>query len=337
KMKRISDEDYMKMTSNCAEFISKRTYSMRALSSEEAEFPIAYNILVHKDTELFERLLRAIYQPQNSYCIHVDANSAEDFQTVIQKIAGCFPNVFIASKLEHVVYAGFSRLQADINCMKDHLERGVKWKYLLNLAGQAFPLKTNAEMVKILKIYNGVNDIEGIYGARVHRSRFENEYLEVNKKTLKKTGAKNPQPPHDIDIVRGSAYGVFSREFVHYIITDAYAIDLLKWSEKTYSPDEHYWATLHHTYTNPHMDVPGSYSGNLVRESPSLMLIIFFTGNPNKKPWLACYGMWKRGVCIFGAADLPDLRDRHEMFCNKFFLDVQPVALDCLEAWIQHK
>ena len=71
------------------------------------------------------------------------------------------------------------------------------------------------------------------------------------------------EPPHDIDIVRGSAYGIFSRKFVEFILNDQRAKDLLEWSRDTYSPDEHYWATLHHTYSNPHLHTPGGYSGVL--------------------------------------------------------------------------
>ena len=33
-------------------------------------------------------------------------------------------------------------------------------------------------MVRVLKIYNGANDIEGIHGRRVLKSRFQNEWLE---------------------------------------------------------------------------------------------------------------------------------------------------------------
>lgn len=36
-----------------------------------------------------------------------------------------------------------------------------KWKYLINLTGQEFPLKTNKELVKILTAYKGANDILG--------------------------------------------------------------------------------------------------------------------------------------------------------------------------------
>ena len=119
-----------------------------------------------------ERLLRAIYRPQNVYCIHIDLHSPGGVHVGMLSLVRCFPNVFIASKLEYVVYGGFSRLQADINCMRDHVKKNDRWRYLINLAGEAFPLRTNAEIVKILKIYNGANDIEGTYGIRIRRIRY---------------------------------------------------------------------------------------------------------------------------------------------------------------------
>ena len=54
---------------------------------------------------------------------------------------------------------------------------------------------------------------------------------------------------------------MFSRAFVEFLLTDKKAQHLLDWSRTTYSPDEHYWATLHHTYSNPHIKSPGSYTG----------------------------------------------------------------------------
>ena len=69
-----------------------------------------------------------------------------------------------------------------------------------------------------------------------------------------------------------------------------------------------------------------------------------------KKPWLAGYAAWGRkdvdpclgghfvhGVCIFGIKDLPQLVGRRELFANKFHLDFQPLALDCLEEWLYNR
>lgn len=258
------DVFFLNATRDCDAFKMRRGYHLRPISQEEADFPLAFNLLVHTKLEQVEDMLRAIYRPQNLYCIHIDAKASKEFTSAVQAISGCFDNVFVASRLEVLTWGGYNRLQADINCMNDHINRTVPWKYLINTAGLAYPLKTIEEMVKVLKIYNGANDIEGIYGARVIKSRFEKEWIEVpSEGTVKATGKRNPKPPHEIDIVRGSAYGIFSRKFVEFILEDQRAVDLREWSKRTWSPDELYWATLHHTHSNPHLHTPGGFSGKV--------------------------------------------------------------------------
>ncbi len=245
----------------------------------------------------------------------------------------CFDNVFIASKLETVVYAGISRLQADINCMTDLLGKNVKWKYLINLVGQVFPLKTNRELVSILKIYNGANDIEGLPLWKRIKTRYMKKYVETikpNIKKVQKTNHTNGPAPHDLTIVKGSAYGVFSREMMSYVLNDPVPQDLLEWSRTAYSPDEHYWATLNHLWHNPLLKTPGGY-----------------TGLPDRKPWVAMYASWDpinpchgkrvRGVCVFGIGDLPQLMARKELFANKFYMDYEYLTMDCLEEWLHNK
>lgn len=265
-----TEEEFIRMTSNCDNFKQKYNYLAEPFSEEEKDFPLAFNILAHRDVAQIELLLRTLYAPQNSYCIHIDAKASKGVHDAIKSLAKCFSNVFIASKLERIVYAGISRLNADLNCMKDHLQSPIKWKYLLNMAAQAYPLKTNREMVQILKIYNGSNDIEGLYGRTYLNFRYVNEwkesYLDTNHPRLEKTGRLHRSLPHNLGFVKGSAYGIFSRDFVDYVINDRVAIDLLDWSVNTWSPDEHYWAILHHTYSNPHIHPPGSYSGWLDSE-----------------------------------------------------------------------
>ena len=36
-------------------------------------------------------------------------------------------------------------------------------------------------------------------------------------------------------------------------------------------------------------------------------------------------------VCIWSVGDLPLLRTRPELFTNKFYLDYEPLAYDCME------
>jgi len=44
-----------------------------------------------------------------------------------------------------------------------------------------------------------------------------------------------------------------------------------------------------------------------------------------------CRGKRVRSVCVLGIGDLPLLAKRPELFANKFHLDFEPTALDCLE------
>jgi len=51
--------------------------------------------------------------------------------------------------------------------MRDHVTRGSNWHYVINTAGEAYPLRSQKEMINILRLYNGSNDIEGIYGEKL--------------------------------------------------------------------------------------------------------------------------------------------------------------------------
>ncbi len=152
---------YIKTASDCGTFKRTRQYIPQPLNDEEAGFPIAFSIVMYKDVEHVERLLRAIYRPQNYYCIHVDAKSPEETYMAMKTIAVCFDNVVMAPRV-YVEWGEVSVLDAELVCM-EKLLKFPKWTYLLNLAGQEWPLKTNWELVKILKAYNGANDIETTY------------------------------------------------------------------------------------------------------------------------------------------------------------------------------
>lgn len=249
----LPEENFVFDKSMCKLFRDLRGYDTYKITNFEKKFPIAYSILTYNNIEQFERLLKAIYRPHNVYCIHIDAKSPPIFHQAVKSIVQCFDNVFVASKLERIIYAGFSRLKADINCMYDlvnpnydhpaHTGKNLtqNWKYVLNLASSEFPLRTNYELAKILHMFNGANDIEVMtnfpsirvqYSWKPKRSsNSSNDYM-VRTKRL-----KSPIP-HNYTIVKGLAYCSFSRKFVEYALSNTYAKNLLKWSEDTYSPDE---------------------------------------------------------------------------------------------------
>ena len=71
----------------------------------------------------FELLLRAIYRPNNIHCVHVDRKSPQKFKDDVAKIVRCLPNAFVASDAVELIYTHYSRVEADLVCMKQLIER----------------------------------------------------------------------------------------------------------------------------------------------------------------------------------------------------------------------
>jgi len=154
-------EDYIKMTQNCPHFVLERGYITDYLTDLERDFPIAFSLLMFKDVEQAERLLRAIYRSQNFYCIHVDAKSDDSIYSAMQGVASCFENVHVLTTRVDVQWGYFSVLEPELLCMEHLWNRSAAWRYFINLTGQEFPLRTNYELVRILQAYKGANDVSG--------------------------------------------------------------------------------------------------------------------------------------------------------------------------------
>ena len=156
----ITDRDYLDLTSNCDAFLKQRHYHDYEITTEEKDFPLAFSIVMHENVEQMERLLHAIYRPHNVYCVHLDAKASDSLHQAVHGISGCFSNVIIPEHPIKVEWSEFSLLEAELVCLQE-LWKYKHWKYFINLTGREYPLKTNLELVQILKAYDGANDIDG--------------------------------------------------------------------------------------------------------------------------------------------------------------------------------
>ncbi|XP_046338983.2 beta-1,3-galactosyl-O-glycosyl-glycoprotein beta-1,6-N-acetylglucosaminyltransferase-like [Haliotis rufescens] len=312
--------DYTLATRSCKDFVRNRGYIINS-NPEETGFPIAFSIVMYKDVEQVERLLRAIYRPSNIYCIHMDGKTAVQVQLQMKSIVTCFPNVFFSSTQINVKWGGFSVLEAELVCMKDLLKYP-GWTYFINLTGQEFPLKTNLEIVRVLKIMNGANSVDA----------------NNQRRWMQRRWAKAFPPPHGIHPYKGNVHVVVSRGFVDYAINDPVAQNFTDWLKRTKVPDETFFGTLNN---NPKLRVPGS---SLDRISTDYDLKPYIARFKNWGPqwgeksfdW-PCKGKRVRSICIFGVGDLPLLSSRRELFANKFHIDYQPQTYDCMDEWIRNR
>lgn len=331
-----SDISLITLTSDCPAFIRLRGYDGMCPSEVEKGFPLAYSIVVHKYAWMVERLLRAVYSPNNVYCIHYDRKSSYNFILAMEGLARCLPNVFIVSKQELVHYASISRLKADLNCLSDLQRSEVKWKYVINLCGQDFPLRTNMELVSELKSLNGSNMLETTRPTEFKKERFtfhHEQRSNFDYQVPVKTKLKKSPPPRGIVMFTGNAYFVLSRQFVDYIHQSDAVRDFLVWSEDTYSPDEHFWATL--------VRMPG-VPGGVPRSAPDITDLMSKTRlvkweYHEDSLYPRCSGTHIRSVCIYGAAELRWLLGYGHWFANKFSTNIDPIVIQCLEEKLEEK
>ncbi|NXG50282.1 GCNT3 acetylglucosaminyltransferase, partial [Psilopogon haemacephalus] len=333
----LTPGEYLNMTRDCRSFKETRRFIEFPLSQEEAEFPIAYSMVIHDKIEMFERLLRSLYAPQNVYCIHIDSKAPAAFHEAVRAIVACFPNVFVASRLEKVVYASWSRLQADLNCMQDLLQSPVPWHYFLNTCGTDFPIKTNAEIIRTLKVLQGQNSMESEKPSDIKRERWQ--YHHEVAESISRTATKKEPPPHNYPMFTGNAYILVTRAFVQHIFENPTAQKFLEWAKDTYSPDEHVWATL-----NRMPGVPGATPQNdkfQLSDMNALSRLVkwqYIEGDTSKgAPYPPCTGRHQRAVCIYGAGDVSWMLQQHHLLANKFDPQVDDAAIQCLEEHLRHK
>ncbi|CAL8293994.1 unnamed protein product [Boreogadus saida] len=296
------------VTKDCKAYVRRRGFIPAPLSVEEQNFPIAYSMVIHEKVEMFERLLRAIYHPQNIYCVHVDKKSSQDF-----------------------LHA------ADLNCMKDLLHKPVQWKYLLNTCGADLPIKTNAEMVMALQTLNGRNSLESEATNDNKKNRWK-YHFKITDQIIRTNFLKSP-PPISTPMYQGNAYFVVTREFVRHVIEDPEIQTFLEWEKDTYSPDEHLWATLQRMPSVPGSQPPNDkYDASDMNSIARLVKWGHLEGDIRKgAPYAPCRGTHRKAICLFGVGDLHWLFQQQHLMANKFDPEVNNISIRCIEAYLNFK
>ncbi|XP_074527410.1 beta-1,3-galactosyl-O-glycosyl-glycoprotein beta-1,6-N-acetylglucosaminyltransferase-like [Halichoeres trimaculatus] len=335
----VPDDYYINATQDCKAFKQSRKYLTFPLSQEEEDFPLAYSMVVHHKVQNFERLFRAIYAPQNYYCVHVDKKSDASVRSAIKAIVSCFPNVFMVSRAVSVIYSGWPRVQADLNCMADLVEMSTKWKYFINVCGQDFPLKTNLEIVRALRSLRGGNSLESEKMPDYKKWRYSYVHQLVNGSVQRTEEAKKP-PPFNLPILSGNAYIVVNRGYIRSVLRDKRIKALIKWSKDTYSPDEFLWATIQRMHGVPGSTRPNhKYDMTDINSIARLVKWAWHEGSEESEDTVypECQGNHVRSICVYGAGDLQWLLENHHLFANKFDADSDPIAIYCLEKYLRQK
>ncbi|XP_068741181.1 beta-1,3-galactosyl-O-glycosyl-glycoprotein beta-1,6-N-acetylglucosaminyltransferase 3-like isoform X1 [Montipora capricornis] len=303
---------------NCYHVLRTR-FPHPVLTKEEKGLPIAFSLTVYKKAGLLERLLQAVYMPNNIYCIHIDIKSPDVFRKAIQAMIRCLPNVFISRKSADVVWGHFSIVQAQLYCTEELLKSSVDWKYHISLIGQDFPLYDNNQIVAALRMLNDSNSIESFPIPEHNKGRTTHSHTLVNHQIYDTGVAKSP-PPHNITIYKGSTHIVATKEFMEFVVHSKIGKDFTEFLKDAYVPDEILYASL-----QQHPLAPGGIRG----EQPEYI--------PRALHWAdqyyQCYGEWVRTLCWLSIKDLQWALGsimRNRLFVHKIPFDFYDDTLECL-------
>ena len=326
-----------KFTGSC-DIIREEFSNNFYVSPVEKNFPIAYILVVYTNAGQVIRFLKAIYRPQNTYCIHPDARQGMKFARIFQAISHCLDNVFVVTRPISVYYAHHSIMHAQLNCMDDLMKRPKgSWKYVINLSGREVPLKTNREIVESLaklKGYSAVLDDKLTYFG--WRSRFKFKHRLGKDGSMHRNRARQKRPPYGIKIYKSLTFLAASYAFVDFILNDYRAKALSNYLKSVYAPEEHFYASLYElSYARGAKPKKGTIASIDIPEINKVIWIL----TKYHRSHISHFCPGKKVVhviCILTAPDMKHVVDgrktrRPTFFFNKYFLEWDPTVMDCME------
>ncbi|KAI6177786.1 Beta-1,3-galactosyl-O-glycosyl-glycoprotein beta-1,6-N-acetylglucosaminyltransferase 3 [Aphelenchoides bicaudatus] len=320
---------------DCASIFARNNFYMKPMSKEENEFPLAYARNVNKDYHFIEMLLSTTYAPQNLYCYSIDGKADKLFRKRMHDLAKCFPNIYITNFNATMDKLGHNTNAHHMSCLEWLNDKKKQWKYVMILQTHDLPLKTNQEMIQILKWYNGTNDVTTqvrkicmwyeCFPWDKHDWNFTK--LQIFKDSARNNLVVNGHKP-ELTITRSLIQNAMSRkaiEFMFDTLNLTTTIEQLNSNPGTMT-DEILFSSLN---SNDNIQLPGGFTtqcdsnvGNVVGMSR------FNIWSRNKQ--MCRSQLWRHELCIFGLEDLsPNLANNPYFFANKITPEYDFGAIVC--------
>ncbi|CAJ0595494.1 unnamed protein product [Cylicocyclus nassatus] len=269
------------------------------VSIEELKYPLAYGAIVYKNFIQVMFMLSAFYRPHNEYCIAVSGSAEKSFKIAMDEVASCFDNVHVLHR-PHIEWGSFEIINSTWVCVGVLARSKTDWMYYQQLSGADVPLKTNLEMVRILKQLNNTVNSEF--------STFQTDRLEGKK------AEKGWQ------LLR--------------FLNDTYIPDEAFWATLTGNEEifpvpggtsAEKWIKFEKDYRAKHMAEVDNYMETKLRDASMHYYLA------RHQVWYSnCGGELMSASCVFGVDDLANILKQPHLIAHKMYLDFQPAAFFCV-------
>lgn len=352
----------LEKSTNCS-WIQEQFSDNFFVSAEEKAFPIAYAINLNQYPHQIFRFLKVIYRPHNVYCLHYDLKSDYTTKIIMANVASCLGNVIIPRKIEDVYWGWYTIEEASFSCYSDLVlsRNNYPWKYVISLSGKEVPLRTNAEIVGLLRPLNGMSSVQTVGTVGMDDFKYKWKWS-LNKMTGWVTKRDSPLPPipYSLKVYKSWAYIALSYEFVEHLLCSPVGLALREYMKDVRIPEENTYAML--------FMQPGTPGGFREEHRDSVFTVtssIWLDGDHHGWgrwvylkffPHTICAGTNTHNVCMLGARDLhrvsyrpgiagqqsdsylkPGNSTRHTgpdkgpLFHNRYNIELDKVVMACMD------
>ena len=366
----------LEKSTNCS-WIQEQFSDNFFVSAEEKAFPIAYAINLNQYPHQIFRFLKVIYRPHNVHCLHYDIKSEYTTKIIMANVASCLGNVIVPRKIEDVYWGWYTIQEASFSCYSDLVLARDKypWKYVISLCGKEVPLRTNAEIVRLLQPLNGTSSIQTVGTEGLDDFKYKWKWS-LNKMTgwITRKDSPLPQIPYGLKVFKSWAYVALSHEFVEHVLCSPVGLALREYMKDVRIPEENTYAML---FMQP--GTPGGYRDEHRDDIFTVTSSIWLDGDHHgwrRKVYLKffphtiCAGTNTHNVCILGRNDLHRVsyrpgvagqqsdsylkpaagvrtshtgmgrgrgRDQGPLFHNRYNIERDKIVMICMEGELAHR
>jgi hypothetical protein len=213
---------------------------------------IAYFIMVHHKPQQFEWLMQAISNPHDLFFVHVDMKSRlgikadrRGMMAEVRRILKDVPNVCILPS-RFTNWGGWSLSQILLDTIRLALARDTGWTHFINLSGQCYPLKTDAEMRDQLGQSNGAIHVEMLPIAELPADDWHHRSIRMFETPLRAHVLKGAQtaPTSFAMEHKGSQWVMLPRDFCQWAVEAPVTADISRYLKHRLLSDELIMQTL---------------------------------------------------------------------------------------------
>lgn len=274
---------------------------------------IAYFILVHRFPEQFKRLFRSIYQPGNSYVVHIDKSSGPALARDLAQFLAPYQGAAILPA-RNAQWGGYSLVDAELRGMAALLKMDRNWTHYINLSGQDFPLKSQDYIRNFLAAHPGQQFIRALC-QRSERpdtlNRVSHYFIERFGRIFR-TGIGRRFLPGAAPYI-GTQWKAVTRSFCEFVCNDAQADRFKAFYRRSFIADEAFFQTVLMNHAG---------QGEVINDDLRMI------------DWVPD-GTIKLRPRNFGSADIAALKRSPDLFARKFDSSEDRTVLGLLEAHLK--